>query len=90
MNNTNDNNNRADFFIASIPLNSNNIGNSYINYSSRFPEIENIIYNNQNYWDIINKTLVNSSRFYLGNGSKSDFLEISSRISNRIMFVKAR
>jgi hypothetical protein len=77
LNNTNDNINRCDFYIASIPLDPNNVNNSYNYYSSRFPETENIIYNDIDSWNVINENVVTSNLFYQADGAKIDVLEMA-------------
>jgi hypothetical protein len=52
VNNTDDNVNRTDFYIASLTTNIDNWGSDVLYYSSRFPTRENILYSDS-YWKTI-------------------------------------
>lgn len=81
VNNTNDNVNRTDFYIASLTTNIDNWDNTCNYYSSRFPQTENVLYSNP-FWK---KIIPASDDFFLVNGSNTSLYELSKNSSLSII-----
>ena len=78
LNNTNTNENRCDFYIATIPIKKEDAGESMNYYSSRFPELENIPFKNRQQFMQKNNDIINSkTRFHITPGAEQNMLKTS-------------
>jgi hypothetical protein len=75
LNNTNDNINRCDFYVGSLTTIVDDYKKNCNYYSSRFPQRENILFTNNQYWENL---IATSDEYFLVNGADMNIYEIAT------------